>query len=45
MTRPILINSRPIVEDKNIRVELAVKGRDFMVARGFEKLLEDIKII
>ena len=42
MTRAILINSRPIVEEKNIRVELAVKGRDFMVARGFEKLLEDI---
>ena len=42
MTRAILINSRPIVENKNITVELAVKGRDFMVARGFEKLLEDI---
>ena len=37
MTRPILINSRPIVEDKNLTVQLAVKGKDFLVGRGFEK--------
>ena len=42
MTRPILINSRPKVEDKNITVELAVKGKDFLVAGGFEKQLEEI---
>ena len=42
MTKAILINSRPVVVDKNITVELAVKGKDFLVARGFEKLLEDL---
>ena len=42
MTRPILINSRPKIQDKNITVELAVKGKDFLVAGGFEKQLEEI---
>ena len=39
MTRPILINSRPVVEEKNIKVELAVKGKEFLIGRGFDKLL------
>ena len=42
MTRPILINSRPKLEDKNITVELAVKGREFLVGGAFEKQLEQI---
>ena len=42
MTKPILINSRPKLNDKNVSVELAVKGKDFLVAGGFEKQLEDI---
>ena len=42
MTRPILINSRPLLEDKNIKVELAVKGKDFLIGGGFEKQLEEI---
>ena len=43
MTRPILINSRIKKEDKNIIVvELAVKGKDFLVKGGFEKELEQI---
>ena len=42
MTRQILINSRPKVEDKSLTVELAVKGKDFLVAGGFEKQLEEI---
>ena len=42
MTRPILINSRPKIQDKNIIVELAVKGKDFLIAGGFEKQLEEI---
>ena len=40
MTRPILINSRPIVEDRNITIQLAVKGKDFLIGRGFEKNLK-----
>jgi len=42
MTRAILINSKPIIKEKSIEVQLAVKGKDFMVARGFEKELEEI---
>jgi len=42
MTRAILINSRPVIEEKNMQVHLAVKGKDFLVARGFEKELEEI---
>jgi len=42
MTRAILINSKPNKNDKIIQIELAVKGKDFLVARGFEKELEEI---
>ena len=42
MTRAILINSKPIINEKTIKVELAVKGKDFLTARGFEKELEEI---
>ncbi len=42
MTRAILINSKPVINEKNIQVQLAVKGKDFLVARGFEKELEEI---
>ena len=42
MTRPILMNSRPKIEDKNLIVELAVKGKDFLIRGGFEKQLEEL---
>ena len=42
MTRSILINSRPIIENNNIKVELAVKGKDFLIGGSFEKELEEI---
>lgn len=42
MTRAILVNSKPIINEKIIQVQLAVKGIDFLVARGFEKELEEI---
>ena len=42
MTRAILINSKPIINEKTMQVALAVKGKDFLVARGFEKELEEI---
>jgi len=42
MTRAILINSKPVIIEKTVQVELAVKGKDFLVARGFEKELEEI---
>ena len=42
MTRAILINSKPAINEKTIQVELAVKGKDFLIARGFEKELEEI---
>ena len=42
MTRPILINSKPITQDRTITVNLAVKGKDFLIGGGFEKQLEDI---
>ena len=42
MTRPILMNSKPIIQDKNVTVQLAVKGKDFLIGGGFEKTLEEI---
>jgi len=42
MTRAILLNSKPVINEKIIQVELAVKGKDFLVARGFEKELEEV---
>ena len=36
MTRPILINSKPIIKDKSLQVKLAIKGRDFLSGGGFE---------
>lgn len=42
MTRAILVNSKPIINEKTIQVQLPVKGRDFLVARGFEKELEEV---
>ena len=42
MTRPIFINSKPIIQDKNVIVQLAVKGKDFLIGGGFEKILEEI---
>ena len=42
MTRTILINSKPIIDGKNLKVELAIKGKDFLIARGFKGILEEI---
>ncbi len=42
LTKAILINSKPDLDGKNLKVELAVKGKDFLSARGFEKTLEEI---
>ena len=42
MTRPILINSKPIIKDKSLQVKLAIKGRDFLSGGGFENELEKI---
>ena len=42
MTRAILINSKPIINEKVMTIQLAVKGKNFMVARGFEKEIEEI---
>ena len=42
MTRTILINSKPVINDKVVEIQLAVKGKDFLVARGFEKELEEV---
>ena len=42
MTRAILINSKPVINEKIMQIALAVKGKDFLVARGFEKELEEI---
>ena len=42
MTRTILINSKPYINDKVIEIQLAIKGKDFLVARGFEKELEEV---
>ena len=42
MTRPILINSKPVINDKSLQVKLAIKGRDFLSGGGFENELEKI---
>ena len=42
MTKAILINSKPILQDKNLIVKLAVKGKDFLIGGGFEKELEKL---
>ena len=42
MTKAILINSKPILQDKNLIVKLAVKGKDFLIGGGFEKELEKV---
>ena len=42
MTKAILINSKPILQDKNLLVKLAVKGKNFLIGGGFEKELEKI---
>lgn len=40
LTKAILINSTPEIQDKKIIISLAVKGKDFLVASGFEKIVE-----
>ncbi len=42
ITKAILVNSYIEVQDKNIQIILAVKGADFLIARGFDKILENI---
>ena len=37
MTKAILINSKPILQDKNLIVKLAVKGKDFLIGGGLKK--------
>ena len=37
----ILIYSKPILNGKDLKIELAVKGKEFLIARGFEKILEE----
>ena len=41
LTKAIFINSRPVIEGKNLTVELAVKGKDFLLTKGFDKILEE----
>ena len=42
MTKAILKNSKPIINEKNLNIELAMRGKDFLIAGGFEKVLENI---
>ena len=43
LSKQILLNSKPIIlEDNQMKVELEVKGKDFLISKGFEKILEDI---
>ena len=39
ITRAILVNSNIIVENKNITVNLAVTGKDFMASSSFDKII------
>ena len=41
LTKAILINSVPEINEKKITVNLAVKGKDFLVASGFEKIVKN----
>ena len=41
LTKSILANSKIEEENKKITIILAVKGADFLVARGFNKVIED----
>lgn len=40
LTRAILMNNKPIIQDKKIIVNLAVKGKDFLIASGFDKIAQ-----
>lgn len=40
LTKAILMNNKPIIQDKKMIVNLAVKGKDFLNARGFDKIAE-----
>lgn len=42
ITRAILINSKPILDNNVIKVMLAVKGKEFLEKSGFEKILEQL---
>ena len=42
LTRSILVNSNPICDEKKIKINLLVKGKDFLINSGFVKVLEDI---
>ena len=42
ITKAILSNSKLIQSDKNINIILSIPGADFLQARGFKKILEDI---
>lgn len=40
LTKAILMNNKPIIQDKKIIINLAVKGKDFLIARGFDKIAQ-----
>ncbi len=40
LTKAILINNSAEINEKNILIKLAVKGEDFLVASGFDKIIE-----
>ena len=40
LTKAILINSIPEINDKKIIINLAVKGKDFLLASEFDKIIE-----
>ena len=42
LTKTILINSKPIVDGNKINIELAVKGKEFLIAGGFETKVEKV---
>lgn len=42
LTKAILINNTPEISEKKIIIKLAVTGKDFLTARGFEKILENL---
>lgn len=40
LTKAILINNTPEISEKKIIINLAVTGKDFLSARGFENIIE-----
>ena len=43
LTKAILINNSAEINEKNILIKIAVKGEDFLVASGFDKIIEKSK--